>query len=111
LPTHSHENIPNTIQNDCPQNGLHIERYCSANGAAFAEEAITGVNPDFTAFAVETHGIVQRHLGSLAQPSFRLSWHFISMDFLNYETCYLSFSIGEANYAWLLCFSLLKVGG
>jgi hypothetical protein len=50
-----------------PRTCLPIERYCSADGAAFA--AITSTNPDLKAFAAETHRIVQRHLGELGVKS------------------------------------------
>ena len=36
-----------------------------ADGAAFAKEAKGGTNPELKAFAAETHGIVERHLGEL----------------------------------------------
>jgi putative membrane protein len=36
-----------------------------ADGAAFAQEAASGSNPDLKAFAAETYRIVQRHLGEL----------------------------------------------
>jgi putative membrane protein len=36
-----------------------------ADGAAFAKEAKTGSNADLKTFAVETHRIVERHLGEL----------------------------------------------
>ena len=36
-----------------------------ADGSAFAKEAKGGTNPDLKAFAAETHGIVERHLGEL----------------------------------------------
>ena len=36
-----------------------------ADGAAFAQEARAGTNPDLKAFAAETYRIVQRHLGEL----------------------------------------------
>jgi len=35
------------------------------DGAAFAQEAKSGANPDLRAFAAETHRIVVRHLGEL----------------------------------------------
>jgi putative membrane protein len=36
-----------------------------ADGAAFANEAVSGSNPALKAFAAETHRIVLRHLGEL----------------------------------------------
>ena len=42
-----------------------------ADGAAFAKEGTSGGSPAFRAFGMETHKIVQRHIGAIhgAQPS------------------------------------------
>jgi len=40
-----------------------------ADGAAFAEEAADGTNPELKTFAAETYLIVQRHLGELGASS------------------------------------------
>ncbi len=42
-----------------------MKKIHKADGAAFAQEAVSGTNPDLKAFAAETYRIVQRHLGEL----------------------------------------------
>lgn len=42
-----------------------MKKIHDADGAAFAQEAKAGSNPDLRAFAAETYRIVQRHLGEI----------------------------------------------
>ena len=42
-----------------------MKKIHEADGGAFAKEAKNGSNADLTAFAAETHRIVERHLGEL----------------------------------------------
>jgi putative membrane protein len=42
-----------------------MKKIHDADGAAFAREAVSGQNTDLKAFAMETHRIVERHLGEI----------------------------------------------
>ena len=42
-----------------------MKKIHAADGAAFAKEAKAGSNPALKAFAAETHGIVEQHIGEL----------------------------------------------